>query len=552
MKKILRLWNTIKFLKPVQIYGRIWFKLYKPKPSTIESSGLRRHARKIGPGASRQSTLTAPSTFHVLGDKLTVNAPSSWNDSKCSKLLLFNIHYFDDLNSTPPEVDQHTHAALIDRWIDDNPAPTGNGWEPYPLSLRIVNWTRFMSRVAEPKRSWQNSLYQQTLFLSRRIEHHIQGNHLFVNAKALLFAGSYFEGDEADRLRKLAEKIVLKELDEQVLDDGGNFELSPMYHCIFLEDLLDILSLTLSYPELFSSDFTQRLENRTQKMLVWLGHMVHPDDDITFFNDATLFIAPTYEALTFYAERLGIHHSLSTERLWHGESSGYVVYKNDEAYCAMDIGEIGPAYLTAHSHADTLSFELSLHQQRVFVNSGISEYGVSQERLRQRGTDAHNTVCVNSSDSSHVWSGFRVAQRASIASKTIEMQDTSSGEIVITGEHDGYRSHGNNCIHRRTWSIAKRSIDISDDISGIYKTAVAHYLIHPDVSISLQGNTAYLKLLSGDLVTITVKMGIPSLVESTWHPAFTKIRNTKKLCIEQLGSKACMQIHWLPKIPQKP
>ena len=80
---------------------------------------------------------------------------------------------------------------------------------------------------------------------------------------------------------------------------------------------------------------------------------------------------------------------------------------------------IGPDYIPGHAHADTLSFELSLSGQRIFVNSGISEYGLSEERLRQRQTKAHNTVSVNDLSSSQVWSGFRVAKRASLKNRIV-------------------------------------------------------------------------------------------------------------------------------------
>jgi heparinase II/III-like protein len=60
-----------------------------------------------------------------------------------------------------------------------------------------------------------------------------------------------------------------------------------------------------------------------------------------------------------------------------------------------DVGEIGPDHLRRHAHADTLSFELSLRGQRVLVNAGTSTYEVTADRLRQRGTAAHNTVVVD-------------------------------------------------------------------------------------------------------------------------------------------------------------
>jgi hypothetical protein len=38
----------------------------------------------------------------------------------------------------------------------------------------------------------------QVRFLRKRLEVHLLGNHLFANAKALVFAGLYFSGDEAE------------------------------------------------------------------------------------------------------------------------------------------------------------------------------------------------------------------------------------------------------------------------------------------------------------------------------------------------------------------
>ena len=72
----------------------------------------------------------------------------------------------------------------------------------------------------------------------------------------------------------------------------------------------------------------------------------------------------------------------------------------------FDAAAIGPDYIPGHAHADTLSFEMSICDQRVFVNSGTSEYGLSSRRLNQRKTFSHNTVEVDGKDSSLVWSGF--------------------------------------------------------------------------------------------------------------------------------------------------
>jgi hypothetical protein len=51
---------------------------------------------------------------------------------------------------------------------------------------------------AMPSAECVHSLAVQARHLSRRLEYHLLGNHLFANAKALVFAGLFFQGDEAD------------------------------------------------------------------------------------------------------------------------------------------------------------------------------------------------------------------------------------------------------------------------------------------------------------------------------------------------------------------
>ena len=51
---------------------------------------------------------------------------------------MYNLHYFDYINSSNARTE--ISRSLIHDWIDNNPVGKGPGWEPYPISLRIVNW----------------------------------------------------------------------------------------------------------------------------------------------------------------------------------------------------------------------------------------------------------------------------------------------------------------------------------------------------------------------------------------------------------------------------
>ena len=86
----------------------------------------------------------------------------------------------------------------------------------------------------------------QARWLRRRLEWHLLGNHLFVNAKALIFVVLYFEGDEARGWLSLATRILEREVPEQILPAGGQFALSPIYLGLALAYLLDLVHVLCS------------------------------------------------------------------------------------------------------------------------------------------------------------------------------------------------------------------------------------------------------------------------------------------------------------------
>src|SRR5262249_17975544 len=131
-----------------------------------------------------------------------------------------------------------------------------------------------------------HSLAVQARYLRRRLEYHLLGNHLLANAKALVFAGAFFDGDEALDWRATGLGILDRELSEQILADGGHFERSPMCHSIVLEDVLDLVALTRVFPSAAPREVVERWEAIARDMSRWLSAMCHPDGDIAFFNDA--------------------------------------------------------------------------------------------------------------------------------------------------------------------------------------------------------------------------------------------------------------------------
>jgi hypothetical protein len=103
------------------------------------------------------------------------------------------LHYFNDLNAKDCKQKLALHQQLILRWITENPPSKSIGWQPYPLSMRIVNWIQWSLNNNPLSQPMLDSLVTQIRCLNQTIEYHLLGNHLIANAKALIFAGFFFK-----------------------------------------------------------------------------------------------------------------------------------------------------------------------------------------------------------------------------------------------------------------------------------------------------------------------------------------------------------------------
>jgi uncharacterized heparinase superfamily protein len=404
-----------------------------------------------------------------------------WDDSGLAILWRYNLHYFDDLCAQGACTRSDWHRALIARWMRENPPPRRKtAWSPYPTSIRIVNWIKWILVGNEPVSGMLESLAVQARWLEQRLERHLMGNHLFVNAKALVFAGCFFDGPEATRWRATGLTILREEIFEQILPDGAQFERSPMYHALALEDMLDLVNVARVYPGVISAGDVRLIEERIPLMQRYLAAMCHPDGEVSFFNDSAIGIAPSPAELHRYAERLGFTPEAEVgaslrEGVTHFVDAGFIRVALGRMVAILDVGPIGPDYLPGHAHADTLSMELSLDGHRLIVNSGTGEYGTGPERQRQRGTPAHSTLSIDGADSSEVWAGFRCARRA----KPFDLRIVDEGSRVeVTCSHDGYCRLPGAPVHTRTWVFDQRGVTIRDSVRGnpaVSHVAVAHF-----------------------------------------------------------------------------
>ena len=521
IKKLILLIFTLRHLKPIQFFWRIYLKLNGliPFDSTVPAH-IRYQKLTLLPATVKPTSLI-DGQFVFLNHASPYAQPVNWNDAQQAKLWLYNLHYFDYLNQA--DIAYDTALMLMLDWIEQNPVGRGNGWEPYTLSLRVVNWIKFLSShsVEKDLPAIQASLFVQCRFLFRHLEYHLLGNHLFKNGVALIYGGAYFQGLEATTWLQKGVSIIETEVREQVLGDGGHFERSPMYHLLILEDVLDCLNIHQAAP-CFNEASLSALQEKATRMLAFAADTLHPDGDIAFFNDSALGIAPPPNDLFAYASRLGltIMPVLASSNIDVIEKVDFGLYvlQNANGRIIIDAGAIGPDYLPGHAHCDTLSYELSLFGKRCIVNSGTYQYA-GRERNDFRATAAHNTVQIDAEEQHEIWSTFRVARRGYPFDVSVIQQ---TDRVKFSAAHSGYQRLPGHPVHRRTVICEANSWQVLDKIEGQGLHEAQSFIhLHPAVQIMAANDSDVICHIGDERFAIHLTGGAKlDIIDSVYSPEF--------------------------------
>lgn len=468
----LRIFQTARHLKFIQLFYQI---LYRIKSKSVPTNTYDLYFP--GEALILDKCITHTNAYKNDGSFAFLNLNKrfdsiDWNCSDFGKLWTYNLNYFDYLQQEYMSKEEGLKLILD---FCDNHASHKDAYEPYPISLRAINWVKFLSHHMVSDETIDRQLYNDLFRLYGRLEYHILANHLFENGFGLLF-GAYYFRDE--KLYTAAVRIIRSELKEQILPDGAHYELTPMYHEIVLYRILDCYQL-VSSNDWKSHELGEELKKAAQLMLGWLNAICYSNGDLPMINDSTLDIAPTREELLRYANDLEIYPK--PVKLCE---SGYRKLEKRGVEVIMDVGNIAPSYQPGHSHADNLQILIHKNQLPCLVDTGISTYEKNERRQLERSTSSHNTVTVNDQNSSEVWSGFRVGRRANTTIHE-DKQDR------VTASHNGYRKLG--VTHHRKIFVDSDRIVVHDKMTGKLKNNEfkGHLHFHPDRTIELQGNQLF-------------------------------------------------------------
>ena len=482
--------------------------------------------------------------FTFLNRRVELGWPIDWLATGETQLWRYNLHYFDYVHELIAENRPDGYELfrnLVRQWATCCALGTPVVWDPYPISLRLRNWFEAYNAFAAPlaqdaafARELRQSLYQHAHFLEDNVEHHLSGNHLIENGRALLYAGLFFDGGRADAWRRKGDAILWQELANQFTEDGGHYERSPMYHQAMLalyEEVVSVLT-RLSVPVPDSA------AEKIAGMRSWLNTVLHPDGDIPLLNDAAFGHAT-------FPSKLGP----PDDGLTALSSSGYYVFRHQKAgdYLIFDGGPLGPDHQPGHGHCDNLSYELSISGRRFVVDSGVGDYyGKLAWRSYFRSTRAHNTVVVDGQEQSEIWSRFRVARRAHPVDVRSRVRD--DGLSYVMGTHTGYRRLRGHVLHRRwiAW-VDRRYWVIADQLVGGGAHALTSFIhFHPELRVVSMPNPGveagivalgdlHLSIASFGAQRIHQSFGADAPIQGWYAPEFGKLRKNYVIALSSEG-----------------
>jgi uncharacterized heparinase superfamily protein len=382
-------------------------------------------------------------------------------------------------------------VAIIEQlgqWLAANPPLVGMNWASMlEIGLRTISWTwalQFLLADVHDERDdvrrtpW---LVDMLVALDRQLTHveqHLSyyfspNTHLTGEALALYVVGHALpELAASDRWRATGRRILLQEIDRQILADGGHAERSTHYQRYTLDFyLLALLTAQRGGDaEAVSrfADASARLAEFTRTMaddhgrlpligdddggMLWpiTGRECHDVRDslavaavVLERSDLAPWGVPEeafWVASSMTIERApAIEHARPDPTAWPSRTlpdTGYVVLHDAAGgHSVFDVG--GHGYMNGgHAHADALSLTISVAHRPLLVDPGTSTYTMDRRlRDRMRGTANHNTVTVDGRPQSKPAGPF---QWGTTANGRLHASRHNAGFDWAEASHDGY------------------------------------------------------------------------------------------------------------------
>ena len=387
-----------------------------------------------------------------------------------------------------------TAERLLRDWLHANPPKDGINWcSSLELAFRVQSWIHGLRLFAAApaftdacRALLVGSASLHTLHIERNLSTWFSPNtHLTGEALALLAVGTAWPAlPQASRWRDLGWSILVEQLPKQVRSDGVYFEQSAWYQSYTVDFYLIGMAYAAHNGLPVSRDCVERVRLAARALRAVTrpdGTIVRLSDDdggralpltaspfgdmtdslwraaVALDDDTVIPGAGSGRSALLWLEGATVFDRMSAKRPADaGRASvalrdgGWMVMTETGRTAAADhwlVFDAGPhgSRPHAHSHADALAIDVSVHGVPLLVDPGTSAY-VGNARRTFRSTAAHNTVTVDGRDSSEQGAAFKWNHAANTSAIGFAV---SPHACWASASHDGYNRLPDPVGHRR-------------------------------------------------------------------------------------------------------
>ncbi len=491
------------------------------------------------PGDKEAAAALMNGEYLFLGRRIALGA-APWSAIEATPEAAQSMHRFGwlrDLRAVATNAARERARDLVSEWIETNGRWSPRAWRADVIGERSVNLLTSFTFLAQGgggdfAARVLGALARQLRHLSRATASAPGDARVLRAAKGLIYGGACLPGREACLEAGLG--LLEREVDRQILPDGGHTQRNPSLQLDVLRDLIDVRATLVSA----SVEVPFALQSAIDRMMPMVRALRHGDGRFALFNGG---IEGDDKIVN-----IALAHSGSTgSALSSAPHSGFHRLAAGRAVIIADVGAPPAPGSDELAHAGTLSFEMSVGKERLIVNCGGRAHGDDPWRDALRATAAHSTLVVDETNSCELRAAGGLGWRPS---DVIAARREVDGNLLIAASHDGY-AKAFALEHKRTIFIAPDGSDVRGEdalIGSGGRAFAARFHLHPDVKASLaeDAGSVLLKLRSGAGWRFRASGGRLALEDSVYSAGDGEIRRTRQIVVAGALSGQGALVKW--------
>lgn len=406
------------------------------------------YPRDLRPGGADKADALFQGRWFLPGGQVKTDGGSPFSAVPPSETWAEELHGFSWLRhfSAAGGDAARTYAqTLVAGWIGQCGNWDKLAWRPHVIGRRLTSWIANGALIIDGS----DLIYRSTLLrnMARQARHLARtasmapaGGKRLTAALGLAFSGLCLSEGEK-RLEK-GLRLVCRELDRQILPDGGHVSRNP---AATLEIMLDLVSLRDAM-QARHIEVPRAIRDAIDRMMPMLRFFRHGDGRLALFNGANEGPEGAIDAVLAEDDADGRPFGFAPH-------SGYQRLAAGPSFVVADTGPPPPGRYSHDAHAGCLSFEMSAGRSRLVVNCGTTRIFGPDWEAASRATAAHSTLVLDDTSSARIVRS--PVSRALLGARTMEgptrvesRRNENELGLWLEASHNGYEKRYG-LVHKR-------------------------------------------------------------------------------------------------------